>query len=129
MSSRRVEIPDRQRVKPKLTSWLEGCAIAPGLLGCCVRLPDGTCVSLSFDANCPQERIEAVLNCISDTLPALANQRLAPRWQTWIFEKGQMRVAERADGLRLGLAVLPNSPASENLDLLTEDFFNLDLTD
>jgi hypothetical protein len=52
-----------------------------------------------------------------------------PRWLTWTFEKGQIRLAERADGLVLGLAIRPGSPAAENLDLITEEFFNLDLAD
>jgi hypothetical protein len=50
-----------------------------------------------------------------------------PRWLTWTFEKSQIRLAERSDGLLLGLVIQTNSPAAENLDLLTEEFFNLDL--
>ena len=69
------------------------------------------------------------MRCLGEFLPALANSGLTPRWQTWTFEKGQIRLAERADGLLLGLAIQPNSRAAENLDLLTDEFFNLDLTD
>jgi hypothetical protein len=90
----------------KFNQWLDGCALAPGLLGGGVRRPDGTCVSHSFHENCPRERLEESLHCLADFLPSLATH-----------------------GLSLGLAIQPNSPAAENLDLLTEEFFSLDLTD
>jgi hypothetical protein len=112
----------------KIKQWLDGCGLAPGLLGGGVRLPDGTCVSQSFNENCPPERLEEALRCLSDSLPSIATHGMMPRWLTWTFEKGQIRLAERADGLLLGLAIQINSPAAENLDLLTEEFFNLDLT-
>jgi len=112
----------------KIKQWLDGCALASGLLGGGVRLPDGTCVSHSFSENCPQERLEQVLNSLSDSLPSFATHGLLPRWLTWTFEKSQIRLAERADGLLLGLVIQANSPAAENLDLLTEEFFNLDLS-
>ena len=116
-------------MKEKFKTWLDGCGVASGLLGGGLRLPDGSCISHSFNENCPRDRLEEALRALSEFLPALANSGLTPRWQTWTFEKGQIRLAERADGLLLGLAIQPNSPAAENLDLLTDEFFNLDLTD
>ena len=113
----------------KFKQWLDGCALAPGLLGGGIRLPDGTCVSHSFHENYPCERLEETLRRLGDFLSAFANHGLSPQWLTWTFEKGQIRLAERADGLLLGLAIQTNSPAAQNLDLLTEGFFNLDLTD
>jgi hypothetical protein len=113
----------------KLKQWFDRCALMPGLLGCGVRLPDGTCLSKSFNPNCPSERLEEALICLGDSLPSFFAHGLMPRWLTWTFEKGQMRLAERADGLVLGVAVEPNSIAAENLDLLTEEFFKLDLAD
>ena len=113
----------------KLQRWFESCALAPGLLGCGVRQPDGTCVSRSFHETCPHERLDEALLCLGDSLPSFAAHGLMPRWLTWTFEKGQMRLAERRDGFLLGLAIQPNSAAAQNLDLLTEEFFALDLTD
>jgi len=52
---------------------------------------------------------------------------LAPRWLTWTFEQGQLRVALHTDGLLLTLAVQPNSPAAQNLDLFTEEFLAMNL--
>jgi hypothetical protein len=124
-----VPIPDPNRMDQKFKQWLDGCAVASGLLGGGVRRLDGTCLSHSFNENCPRERLEEALRCLGDSLPSFATHGLMPRWLTWTFEKGQIRLAERADGLLLGLAILPNSPAAENLDMLTEEFFNLDLTD
>lgn len=113
----------------KFKLWLDGCALAPGLIGGGLRLPDGSCISHSFDENYPRDRLEEALRALSEFLPSLSNHGLTPRWLTWTFEKGQIRLAERADGLLLGLAIQPNSPAAENLNLLTDEFFNLDLTD
>ncbi|MEJ0090931.1 MAG: hypothetical protein WDM80_14460 [Limisphaerales bacterium] len=113
----------------KFKQWLDGCAVASGLLGAGVRQPDGTCFSHSYNEECPAESLDEVLRCLGDSLPSFATHGLLPRWLTWTFDKGQIRLAERADGLLLGLVIQPNSPAAENLDLLTEDFFNLDLKD
>jgi hypothetical protein len=129
MSSRKTDIPEPDRMNLKLKQWLEGCAVAPGLLGGGVRLPDGTYVTQSFNESCPSERLEEALRCLGDSLPSFATHGLMPRWLTWTFENSQIRLAERADGLLLGLAIEPNSPAAENLDLLTEEFFNLNLAD
>jgi hypothetical protein len=111
----------------KFNQWLAGCALAPGLLGGGLRLLDGTCVTQSFDKTCPPERFDEALRCLGDSLPSLSAHGLVPRWQTWTFEKGHMRLAERPDGLLLGLVVQPDSPAAQNLDLLTEEFLALDL--
>jgi hypothetical protein len=116
-------------MKEKLNQWFASCALAPGILGCGVRLPDDTCVSQSFNENCPRERLDQALQSLGDSLPSFSAHSLAPRWLTWTFEKGQMRVALRPDGLLLGLAIQPNTPAAENLDLLTEEFLTLDLKD
>ena len=97
--------------------------------GCGVLLPDGNCVSHSFNDLCPQESFNEALRCLGDSLPALFAHGLAPRWLTWTFEQGQMRVALRPDGLLLGLASQPNTPAAQNLDLFTEDFLALVLAD
>jgi len=113
----------------KLKQWLDGCAVAPGLIGGGVRLTDGTFVTHSFNETCPRERLEEALRCLGDSLPSIATHGLMPRWLTWTFEKGQIRMAERADGLLLGLAIQSDTPAADNLDLLTEEFFNLDLAD
>jgi hypothetical protein len=115
-------------MKEKLNQWFASCALASGILGCGVRLPDDTCVSQSFNDNCTRENLDQILQSLGDSLPSFSAHGLAPRWLTWTFEKGQMRVALRPDGLLLGLAIQPNTPAAENLDLLTEEFLTLDLT-
>ena len=112
-----------------LNQWFASCALAPGMFGCGVRLPDGTCVSQNFNDNCPRERLDQALQSLGDSLPSFSAHGLAPRWLTWTFEQGQLRVALRPDGLLLGLAVQPNSPAAKNLDLFTEEFLALNLTD
>ncbi len=110
-----------------INQWFASCALAPGILGCGVRLPDGTCVSQSFHDSCPRERLDQTLQNLADSFDSFSAYGLAPRWLTWTFEHGQLRVARRPDGLLLGLALQPNSPAAENLDLRTEEFLALNL--
>ena len=110
-----------------INQWFASCALAPGILGCGVRMPDGSCVSQSFHDGCPNERLDQALHSLGDSFRSFSVYGLAPRWVTWTFEQGQLRVAQRPDGLLLGLAIQPNSPAAENLDLLTEEFLALNL--
>ncbi len=110
-----------------IEQWFASCAVVPGILGCGVRQSDGTCVSQSFHGTCPRERLEQALQILGDAVPSFSAHGLAPRWLTWTFEQGQLRVALRLDGGLLGLAIQPNSPAAENLDLLTEEFLALHL--
>jgi hypothetical protein len=115
-------------MKEKLNQWFASCALAPGILGCGVRLPDDTCLSQSFNDNCPCDRLDEVLHSLGDSLPSFSAHGLAPRWLTWTFEKTLLRIALHPDGLLLGLAIRPDSPAAQNLDLLTEEFMALNLT-
>lgn len=105
-----------------LEQWFATCTVVPGILGCGVRQPDGAGVSQSFHDSCPRERLDQALQNLGDSLSAFSTHGLAPRWLTWTFEQGQLRVALRPDGRLLALAIQPNSPAAENLDLLTEEF-------
>jgi hypothetical protein len=114
-------------VNEKLQNWLDRCALTPGMFGCGVRLPDGGCVSHNFNELSPQSAFDEVLRQLADSLPTFSRHGFAPRWLTWTFEKGQLRVAQRADGFLLALASLPDSDAAKNLDLFTEDFLALDL--
>jgi hypothetical protein len=108
-----------------INQWFASCALAPGILGCGVRLPDGTSVSQSFHASCPHEQLNLALQSLGGSLSLFSAPGLTPRWLTWTFELGQLRIALRPDGGLLGLAIQPNSPAAENLDLLTEEFLAL----
>lgn len=111
-----------------IEQWFASCAVVPGILGCGVRLPDGACESRSFHGACPRERLAQALQILGDSIPSFSAHGLAPRWLTWTFEQGQLRVALRPDGGLLTLAIQPNSPAAENLDLLTEEFLALNVT-
>jgi hypothetical protein len=111
----------------KLNQWLGQCALAPGMFGCGVCLPDGNCVSHDFGDIFPQATFNEALRSLDNSLPAIFAHGLAPRWLTWTFERGQMRVALHPDGVLLTLAVEPNTPAAQNLDLFTEEFMALNL--
>ena len=110
-----------------IEQWFASCAVVPGVLGCGLRQPDGTCVSQRFHDSCSRERLDQALQNLGDSMSSFSAHGLAPRWLTWTFEQGQLRVVLRPDGVLLGLAIQPNSPAADNLDLLTEEFLSLNL--
>jgi hypothetical protein len=109
-----------------LSQWLAGCALAPGMLGYSVRLPDGTFLSHSFRENYPRERLDETLRLLANSLELFPGHGLEPRWETWTFTQCQIRFIIRPDGLLLALAAEPNTPAAQNLDLLTGEFLELD---
>jgi len=112
-----------------LHQWLAGCGRAPGALGCGVQLPDHTSVSRSFSEGFPPSHLDEALRCLAEVAPVFSGHGLFPRWLTWSFESGQLRVAVRPDGAMFALAVQANSPAAGNLAAFTTEFFALKLTD
>jgi hypothetical protein len=108
-----------------LQEWLATGAIASGLLGCGMRLPDATCLSHSFNEICPRERLDQVLHQLAVTTTFLTSHGLAPRRLSWTFEQGQIYLFPRPDGALLVLATQPNTEAAENVDELAEEFFSL----
>lgn len=107
--------------------WLAAHANVPGVLACGVRLPDGTCVSRSFNSAWPRERFDQTLQSLGDSLPTISVHGFSARWLTWAFEQGHLRVVLHPGGPMLGLAIQPSSPAADNLDLVTEEFLELGL--
>lgn len=116
-------------MNPALDQWLASCARSPGTLGCGVQLPDGACTSRSFNEGLPPTHLDETLRCVAELLPVLSGHGLFPRWLTWTFGAGELRVVPRPDGALFVLAVQPHSAAAKNLDALTEEFFALKLTD
>jgi len=108
-----------------LQEWLATGAIASGLLGCGMRLPDATCLSHSFNEICPRERLDQVLHQLAETTTFLTSHGLAPRRLSWTFEQGQIYLFPRPDGALLVLATQPITEAAENVDELAEEFFSL----
>ena len=100
-------------------------AIAPGMLGCGMRLPDATCRSYSFNEKCPCEQLDQVLHQLAETMTWLASHGLTPHRLTWTFEHGQIFLIKRPDGALLALAAQPNTVTAENMDQLAEEFFSL----
>jgi len=105
--------------------WLATGAIASGMLGCGMRLPDSTCQSYSFNEMWPREHLDQVLQQLAETMTLLASHGLAPRRLIWTFEQGQIFLIPRPDGTLLALATQPNTAAAENVDQLAEEFFSL----
>lgn len=110
-----------------LKQWLAARAAVPGLLACGVRVSEILCVCHGLSAKCPAEKMEKILHQLADAQPWLFNDGLTPRWTTWTFEQGQIRIVNRTDGLLFGLLAAPDA-AAQNLDLLSEEFLALQLT-
>lgn len=100
-------------------------AIASGMLGCGLRLPDSTCLSYSFNERYPREQLKRILDQLAETMTLLAGHGLVPRRLVWTFEQGQIFVIPRSDGALLALATQPDTEAAENVDQLAEEFFLL----
>lgn len=110
-----------------LDQWLASCARSPGTLGCGVLLADRSCTSRSFNEGIPTTHLDETLRCLGELPPVFSSHALFPRWLTWTFESGQLRVVTRPDGALLALIVQPNSPAAGNLPVLTAEFLALKL--
>ncbi|MGB7768952.1 MAG: hypothetical protein WBN22_08885 [Verrucomicrobiia bacterium] len=100
-------------------------AIAAGMLGCGIRLPDSTCLSYSFNESYPREHLDQVLHQLAETVTLLAGHGLAPRRLIWTFDQGQICLIPRPDGALLAVAIRPNTDVAENVDQLAEEFFAL----
>jgi hypothetical protein len=116
-------------MNPSLNEWLTACAANSGMLGCGVRRPDCSCFSHTAEEIFPHQRMDEALNFLADSFASFQERGLAPRWLTWTFEKGRVRLVARPDGLLLGLAAQPGSVAAQNLDQIAEEFLALDFVD
>jgi hypothetical protein len=109
--------------------WLDGCAGVSGMLGGGARLPDNVCLTKSFNEKWPREHLDKALPHFASAISMLSNYGFNPRWLTWTFAKGQIRLAAHPRGPLLALATEPNTPAAQNLDQFTEQFLALDFGD
>ena len=107
--------------------WLADRASPPGMLACGMRRPDGKFVCRSVEDFCPAAKLEKILGHFAGLRDMLFTGGLAPRWNTWAFEQGQIRFVERHDGWLLGLIVRSESDAVPGLDSLSQEFLSLQL--
>ena len=71
--------------------------------------------------------MERILGAFPEVRAALFSETFSPRWNTWTFERGQIRLVERADGWLFGLVVRTHAGAAPVLDPLSEEFLSLQL--
>jgi hypothetical protein len=116
-------------MNPSLNQWLAACAANSGMLGCGIRRPDRTCFSHTAEEIFPHQRMDESLNFLADSFTSFQERGFTPRWLTWTFENGRVRLVARADGLVLGLAAQPDSAAAQKFDQLAEEFLALDFAD
>ncbi|HUA69344.1 MAG TPA: hypothetical protein VMA13_12415 [Candidatus Saccharimonadales bacterium] len=109
-----------------LQEWLATGAIATGMMGCGMRLPDSTCLSYSFNEMCPREHLDQILHQFAGAMTLLTGHGLAPNRLVWTFDQGQIFMITRPDGALLILVIQPNTDAAENVDQLAEEFLSLE---
>ena len=114
-------------MKTSAQLWLTSRASPAGMLACGIRRPDGKCVCHSIEDICPAGRVEKILGQFESLRTAYAGQ-VAPRWTTWCFEHGQIRLVLRPDGWLLGLVIRAESDAYPKLDPLSLEFLSLDFS-
>jgi hypothetical protein len=107
--------------------WLVRRASPPGTLACGLRGPDGKSICHSLEDLCTPDRMERILAQMASVQTALFPEDFAPRWTTWAFEQGQIRLVKRPDHWLLGLVVRMESDAALKLDSLSEEFLALDI--
>ena len=84
-----AENPQPKSHERHLAGKLATGAIAAGMLGCGIRLPDSTCLSYSFNESYPREHLDQVLHQLAETVTLLAGHGLAPRRLIWTFDQGR----------------------------------------
>jgi hypothetical protein len=107
--------------------WLVRRAAAPGTLACGLRGPDGVARCHSLEEICSVNRMEKILAQFEGIRSAVFSDALAPRWSTWTFERGLIRLVQRPDQWLLGLVVQFDSEAAFKLDGVCQEFLVLDL--
>jgi len=69
--------------------------------------------------------MEKILGQFESLRAAVFTDNPAPHWSTWNFDRGQIRIVERADGWLLGLVVRADSITAPNLDPLSREFLSV----
>jgi hypothetical protein len=102
--------------------WLTSRAATPGTLACALRHPDGHCLCHTVDAACPEAVMERILVQFESLASVPSAEPAAPRWSTWSFENGQLRLVTRPDGWCLAVVVRNESEAATALDAASQEF-------
>jgi hypothetical protein len=114
-------------MKAAAQQFLVDRASPAGTLACGLRQPGGKYICHSVDETCPAGKLEKILGQFENLRAALSAEKLAPHWNTWAFERGQIRFVERPDGWLLALVIRSESEALPGLDALSLEFLSLDL--
>lgn len=109
--------------------WLKDQVPTHGTLVWGVRGPNGKSFCLGFEAEYPAAKMEKILGQYDSLRGASFLDNLAPRWSTWMFERGQIRFVERSDGWLLAVMVRTRSEAAVRLNIVSEEFLALQVAD
>jgi hypothetical protein len=110
-----------------IQEWLEKRTLPPGILAMGFCQPDGGLATHSLDPLCLEPKMEGILEAYAAQRALVLSGDLAPRWCTWVFERGVIRYVERPDGWLMGLVVTAESQAQSILDTLAQEFLALEL--
>lgn len=109
-----------------LAHLFEDCALAPGALGCGVRLPDRTCLAGVYAPECTKEMLEKSLHHLADATGLFAGHGLAANLLAWTFASGKLYVATRPDGALLVLVIRAEVEAGEFFSQIAARFFGME---
>jgi hypothetical protein len=107
--------------------WLTEHVSPPGTLACGLCRPDGEFICHSVNEAYPVAAIEKLLGDFDALTAAASADSAGPKWITWSFEQGQVRLVERPDGWRFAVVVRNEPTAGPALDSLSQKFLTASL--
>lgn len=90
-------------MKEAFKRWLSESAKTRGVTASGVRFADRDCVSQTRPGGLTADQLRDIWQSVSDVAWHLAPKSAAGQSQRWTFEKAQILVALRADGVMLGV--------------------------
>lgn len=114
-------------MKNPAKDWLPERVNLAGVLASGLRRPSGKFICQCSDASCPPDKMEKIFRQLDAARALFAAENPFPRWLTFAFEHGQIRLVVRPDGWMFAIALRPETDAAHHLDALSAEFLALDL--
>ncbi len=105
-----------------LARLLEGCAAAPGAIGCGVRQPGRPSHVQSFHKEFSSEALEKALLHLANANALMANHDISGKWVTWKFAHAQIFATTRSDGALFCLITRRGAEAGEFFESMASRF-------
>lgn len=106
-------------------SWLDQAAGRRGVLACGIRPPNDRSFAVkSCHAEFPEPRAKEMLQCLSEVIQALLQNRIAMNHLCWTFENGELHCAARDDGAIAALLVSRELDVTPAVNRLFSEFLS-----